>query len=76
MILPSEKVLPARLNMELIKRMQDNNPNVFTPPAVYDGRKNMFASHTLPFAGGADSQEVCTFNYIVPDASDIDPVQR
>lgn len=61
--------------MELIKRMQDNNPNVFTPPAVYDGRKNMFASRLLPFANGAESQDVRTFNYLIPDASDIDSVQ-
>ena len=58
-ISPSEKVLPARLNMDLIKHMQENvAPNIFSPPAVYDGRKNMFAPRLLPFANGATSQEV------------------
>ncbi|EGO01882.1 hypothetical protein SERLA73DRAFT_49361 [Serpula lacrymans var. lacrymans S7.3] len=61
-ISPSEKTLPARLNMELIKHLQTiDAPNVFTPPAVYDGRKNMFASRRLAL-GATDSQEVyrCT----------------
>jgi eukaryotic translation initiation factor 2C len=58
-ISPSEKALPARLNMDLIKHMQEVvAPDIFTPPAVYDGRKNLFAPRLLPFAGGATSQEV------------------
>ncbi|KAI0677581.1 argonaute-like protein [Trametes maxima] len=46
----SEKVLPARVNMEIIERLQEvTAPQVFTPRAVYDGRKNMFAARELPF---------------------------
>lgn len=56
--------------MELVKHLQTNvAPQIFTPPAVYDGRKNMFAPHLLPFAGGATSQEVkmlLLFSNLVP----------
>ena len=39
--------------MEIIKRLQfDVAPDVFTPRAVYDGRKNMFAARLLPFPSG------------------------
>ncbi|KAH9899908.1 argonaute-like protein [Cubamyces lactineus] len=56
-ILPSEKALPARLNMEIIARLQTvTAPQVFTPRAVYDGRKNMFAARELPF-GPSKAQE-------------------
>jgi eukaryotic translation initiation factor 2C len=35
--------------MELIKKLQnDVAPQVFTPHAVFDGRKNMFAARVLP----------------------------
>lgn len=44
--------------MDLIKHMQQHvAPDIFDPPAVYDGRKNMFAPRLLPFAHGALSQE-------------------
>lgn len=60
-ISPSEKTLPARLNMEIIERMQTViSPQTFTPRAVYDGRKNMFAARQLPFG---TSGEVC-FNSV------------
>ncbi|TFK43467.1 argonaute-like protein [Crucibulum laeve] len=56
-ISPSEKTLPARLNMALIKELQTTvAPAIFTPRAVYDGRKNMFAIRELPF-GDSKSQE-------------------
>ncbi|KIK94706.1 hypothetical protein PAXRUDRAFT_827744 [Paxillus rubicundulus Ve08.2h10] len=65
-ILPSEKTLPARLNMELIEHLQKiDAPDVFTPPAVYDGRKNMFAPRQLPL-GPNGSQE---FNVCLSDAT-------
>ncbi|KAF8335043.1 argonaute-like protein [Cantharellus anzutake] len=55
LILPSEKVLPARLNVEIIATLQEKiAPQVFTPRAVYDGRKNLFAAHTLPFGQMAE----------------------
>ena len=58
-ISPSEKTLPARLNMEIITRLQnDIAPDVFTPRAAYDGRKNLYAARELPFPEGAVSHEV------------------
>ena len=48
-IMPSEKVLPARMNMELITKLQEDNADIFTPKAVYDGRKNLFAAKELKF---------------------------
>ncbi|KAF9247291.1 argonaute-like protein [Melanogaster broomeanus] len=63
-ISPSEKTLPARLNMDLIEHMQKiDAPDVFTPPAVYDGRKNMFAPRELPL-GPNGTQE---FNVSLSD---------
>lgn len=56
-ISPDEKVLPARLNMDLIHHLQTIDAvDVFTPRAVYDGRKNLFAPRELPF-GPQNSQE-------------------
>ena len=44
--------------MELIARMQTElAPDIFTPRAVYDGRKNLFAPRRLPL-GDTDSREV------------------
>ncbi|KAG8737204.1 hypothetical protein FRC10_008469 [Ceratobasidium sp. 414] len=48
--------VPAKFNMDLIRVLQERvAPTVFTPRAVYDGRKNMFASRRLRLSGG-DSQ--------------------
>ncbi len=59
-IMPSEKVLTARLNMDLIKQLQTTvAPQIFTPKAVYDGRKNLFAIRELPF-GPEGSKEAST----------------
>ena len=60
--------LPARLNMELFKSLQENvAPTIFTAPASYDGRKNVFSMYKLQL-GPTDSREVraptCT-NYIL-----------
>ncbi|KAE9402870.1 argonaute-like protein [Gymnopus androsaceus JB14] len=47
-IAPADKALPARLNMELIRALQERiAPDVFTPPGVYDGRKNFFTARKL-----------------------------
>ncbi|KAI6105779.1 argonaute-like protein [Pisolithus sp. B1] len=63
-ISPSEKTLPARLNMELVNHlMRVEAADVFTRPAVYDGRKNMFAPRELPL-GPNGSQE---FNVSLSD---------
>ena len=61
--------LPARLNMELFKSLQENvAPTIFSSPASYDGRKNVFSMYRLQL-GPTDSMEVrvptCT-NYILP----------
>ncbi|KAJ4494682.1 argonaute-like protein [Lentinula edodes] len=46
---PADKVLPARLNMDLIRALQTRiAPDVFTPLGVYDGRKNFFSARKLP----------------------------
>ncbi|KAI0092008.1 argonaute-like protein [Irpex rosettiformis] len=56
---PSEQTNPLTLNMELIRHLQEViAPNVFTPPAVYDGRKNMFAIRELPFTEGSMTFDV------------------
>uniref|UniRef100_A0A8H8CLR0 Argonaute-like protein n=1 Tax=Psilocybe cubensis TaxID=181762 RepID=A0A8H8CLR0_PSICU len=50
LISPSEKTLPARLNMDIIESLQFRiAPAIFTPRCVYDGRKNIFAVRELPF---------------------------
>jgi len=55
--------LPARLNMELFKSLQENvAPTIFTAPASYDGRKNVFSMYKLPL-GPTDSKE---FNVSLP----------
>lgn len=49
-ISPDEKKLPMALNFEIIKILQTAvEPNVFTPRAAYDGRKNLFASKKYDF---------------------------
>ncbi|CCL99782.1 uncharacterized protein FIBRA_01804 [Fibroporia radiculosa] len=56
-IYPDEEILPTRRNMELIDHLQQVvAPQIFTPRAVYDGRKNMFAMRELPF-GESQRQE-------------------
>ncbi|KAH8113254.1 argonaute-like protein [Phellopilus nigrolimitatus] len=72
-ITPSEKTLPARLNMDLITHLQTYvAPNVFSPKAVYDGRKNLFAASTLKFPNGENS---CEFDVCLSDTRTAD-VQR
>ena len=47
--------------MVLFDRMQNVvAPEVFTPPAVYDGRSNAFATHKLKL-GSRDSASVLIF---------------
>ncbi|KAJ6628679.1 hypothetical protein B0H10DRAFT_1777546, partial [Mycena sp. CBHHK59/15] len=58
-IFPSEKTLPARMTMDLIRRLQfDVAPQIFTPRCVYDGRKNIFAVRRLPFDTGSQEFDV------------------
>ncbi|KAJ7228592.1 argonaute-like protein, partial [Mycena pura] len=58
-ISPSEKTLPARMTMDLIRRLQfDVAPQIFTPRCVYDGRKNIFSIRRLPFETGSQEFDV------------------
>ncbi|KAF8195816.1 argonaute-like protein [Mycena galopus ATCC 62051] len=58
-ISPSEKTLPARMTMALIRRLQfDIAPQIFTPRCVYDGRKNIFSIHKLKFDTGSQEFDV------------------
>ncbi|KAK6974964.1 hypothetical protein R3P38DRAFT_3238453 [Favolaschia claudopus] len=58
-ISPSEKTLPARMTMDLIRRLQfDIAPQTFTPRGVYDGRKNLFCIQKLPFSTGSQQLDV------------------
>jgi hypothetical protein len=50
--------LPARVNGELIKKLQTEvAPTVFSPKVVYDGRKNIFSTRLLPL-GASNTAEV------------------
>ena len=54
---PSEQTIPQRLTMQIMKKLQEvDQPQLFTPRAAYDGRKNLYAARELPFPSG--SQEV------------------
>jgi len=55
-----------RFNMDLIRRLQtDVAPQIFTPRAVYDGRKNLFAAVELPFEGGSKEVSLHPVMYVV-----------
>lgn len=59
---PSEQTLPQRLTMEIIRHLQEvDAPQVFTPRAAYDGRKNLFSIRELPFNEGTQivRQQCC-----------------
>ena len=48
--------------MDIIKALQTRvAPTVFTPRAVYDGRKNLFTARELPF-GDSGQQEAVAFS--------------
>ncbi|QRV87399.1 argonaute-like protein [Ceratobasidium sp. AG-Ba] len=48
----ADNIMPAKFNMDLIRVLQERvAPAVFTPRAVYDGRKNLFASRRLRLSG-------------------------
>jgi hypothetical protein len=48
--------LPARLNMELLRLLQQQEETIFTPKVAYDGQKIIFSSRKLPLLGRTDSQ--------------------
>ncbi len=45
-------------NRSLFDKMQNSFQDVFTPRAVYDGKKIAFASHELDL-GMSDKRQVC-----------------
>lgn len=48
--------MPVRANMDVIRQLQEvTAPQVFTPRAAYDGRKNLFTTTELPFQDGQAS---------------------
>ncbi|KAH7105502.1 eukaryotic translation initiation factor 2C [Auriculariales sp. MPI-PUGE-AT-0066] len=52
----ADKTYPARLNMEIVNKLQEQTPQVFTPRVVYDGRKNIFSPQALNFGAAAEFQ--------------------
>ena len=52
-MVPSEQTLPSRLTMQIMHALQtETAPEIFTPRAAYDGRKNLFSIRELPFTEG------------------------
>ena len=51
--------LPARLNMELLRLLQQQEATTFTPRVAYDGQKIIFS--TRQFLGQNNSQKVMSF---------------
>jgi eukaryotic translation initiation factor 2C len=50
--------------MDLIKQLQTVvAPQIFTPRAVYDGRKNIFAARELPFGETGTKEERVLFSF-------------
>ncbi|KIK66591.1 hypothetical protein GYMLUDRAFT_69767 [Collybiopsis luxurians FD-317 M1] len=65
-IMPADKALPVRMNMEIIRALQERvAPTIFTPPGVYDGRKNFFSSHKLNL--GPDGMKEFDVTLDIPD---------
>lgn len=68
-ISPADKALPAKLNLDIIKELQNSITDVFNPKAVYDGRKNMFSIRPLPLGKrdnkGQATESVCLLPVLV-----------
>jgi len=57
-VISAKKPLPMARNFEIINRLQTHvEPELFSRPGAYDGRKNMFMASELPF-GEAGTREV------------------
>ncbi|KAG9050899.1 hypothetical protein FS837_001553, partial [Tulasnella sp. UAMH 9824] len=52
-ILPEDKVLPPRVTVWIIRKMQEQNPTIFTKRASYDGRKNLYSPIQYSFGDNA-----------------------
>ncbi|KAG8946717.1 hypothetical protein FRC04_011495 [Tulasnella sp. 424] len=55
-ILPEDKVLPVRATMEVIRKMQEQNPTIFTKRGSYDGRKNLYSPIKYSFGNQHEFQ--------------------
>lgn len=53
----SEDKMPKMRKLDIVDRLQFQNPNIFNPRAAFDGEKNMWLARRLPLGpgGGADS---------------------
>lgn len=66
--------LPARVNMMLFDRLQNHVASqVFTAPAVYDGRKNAFTMYRLSLGNTDSAQFDVTFERQGPTSADARP---
>jgi len=43
--------LPARANMDVMKQVESDNPQIFTKSIAYDGRKIAYSAIDLPLGG-------------------------
>ncbi|EIN04651.1 argonaute-like protein [Punctularia strigosozonata HHB-11173 SS5] len=68
-ISPSNKILPVPFNRKIIKAMQDGHPEMFKPQGSYDGRKNLYTMHDLPFGNDDQGNPVLSriFEVYLPD---------
>ncbi|KAL1701693.1 ribonuclease H-like domain-containing protein [Schizophyllum commune] len=66
----NDKPLPVRRGLELLVRLQEASPNIFTQKVVFDGRKNMYSSYRLDIPD--DSKE---FEIIVSSGNDTRPAR-
>ncbi|KAL1687769.1 Piwi domain-containing protein [Schizophyllum commune] len=66
----NDKPLPVRRSLELLVRLQEASPNIFTQKVVFDGKKNMYSSYRLDIPD--DSKE---FEIIVSPGNDTRPAR-
>ena len=53
---PSEQTIPQRLTMQIMKKLQEvDQPQLFTPRAAYDGRKNLFSISEIALPNGTQT---------------------
>ncbi|KAG8946718.1 hypothetical protein FRC04_011496 [Tulasnella sp. 424] len=55
-ILPEDKVLPLKATMDIIRKMQEQNPTIFTKRGSYDGRKNLYSPIKYSFGNQHEFQ--------------------
>ncbi|KAJ3565826.1 hypothetical protein NP233_g7393 [Leucocoprinus birnbaumii] len=50
--------LPARVNMEIMRQVEQDNPDIFTKSMAYDGRKIAYSAIDLPLGGTSRTFDV------------------